>query len=664
MTAKPTAQPDPGSISPPRADAFERQAFAANGHPPRAPLTLRVGVVGHRPDPHKRPDPDHKVLDQTLEFILSRIQQEFHGIGIAHKDLFFQSAPPPTMSASGLRIVSALAEGADQWVASKACALGYELQAVLPFHRGEYEMDFANPAVLNEHRRLRDDQALAVFEMDGSRVLESESYLAAGRVILNQSDLLIALWDGKDSQGVGGTGQIVPEAFQRSIPTIWINWANPADWRIVRSRERLSQPFDFDGARLNAAPNAVFCIGDTQLLSELVKELLLPAKVDRHGERDLGEEYFEERRRSFTMLGGWWDFVVSLLNFSPGPLHIRIPDFVPETQDDWSAEWKAGQSKLPESTIDWIDDNVLPHYAWANQLSRYYASLYRSSFAWLYFLGAIAVLLALIGASAEASFRVDLVLIGSEIVVITGIVWLTWHGRRRRWQQRWIEYRILAERLRLVRFSSLLGGAWQRASIPVHLASYGNPAGTWIEWHARSVERFLGLPNAVVDSRYLLACRDLLLGTLIEGQKGYHKSTIKRLRSVDRRLHILGEVLFFTTLIVCILHFAQKVLTGEATGMGALERWLIFCAACLPALAGAMAAIRNQGELHRVVQRSEAMADRLELLGEAVASLLTAPGTLASQGLQRAVEETTRLMYNEVLDWRIVFQDRPLVLPA
>jgi hypothetical protein len=37
---------------------------------------------------------------------------------------------------------------------------------------------------------------------------------------------------------------------------------------------------------------------------------------------------------------------------------------------------------------------------------------------------------------------------------------------------------------------------------------------------------------------------------------------------------------------------------------------------------------------------------------------------LDSQLLQQAAERVTRLMYNEVLDWRIVFQDRPLVWPA
>lgn len=51
-------------------------------------------------------------------------------------------------------------------------------------------------------------------------------------------------------------------------------------------------------------------------------------------------------------------------------------------------------------------------------------------------------------------------------------------------------------------------------------------------------------------------------------------------------------------------------------------------------------------------------------LFDRVRDLTFLPDELNSQLLQQAVEQTTRLMYNEVLDWRIVFQDRPLVWPG
>src|SRR5882672_8811439 len=60
-------------------------------HPPRAPLVLRVGVVGHRPDTRKRPDPDPVVLRDICYKLLLNIKDEFESIATAHGDLFCEA---------------------------------------------------------------------------------------------------------------------------------------------------------------------------------------------------------------------------------------------------------------------------------------------------------------------------------------------------------------------------------------------------------------------------------------------------------------------------------------------------------------------------------------------------------------------------------------------
>jgi hypothetical protein len=223
---------------------------------------LRVGVVGHRPDPKKRTDPDVSALRDTCRKLLLHIRDTFWGVASVNRDLFSELRARQDGKPSGLRLISALAEGADQWMACEAEMLDYELQVVLPFDRAEYEKDFSDSSVLAEHRRLR-DAATAVFELDGCRARSADSYLAAGRVLLNQTDLLIALWDGKDSQRTGGTAQIVREALQRGIPTLWVNWEVPDSWHLKRASWRLlQQPVDIQG--------------DFRLLGEQVTELLLP----------------------------------------------------------------------------------------------------------------------------------------------------------------------------------------------------------------------------------------------------------------------------------------------------------------------------------------------------------------------------------------------------
>jgi hypothetical protein len=92
--------------------------------------------------------------------------------------------------------------------------------------------------------------------------------------------------------------------------------------------------------------------------------------------------------------------------------------------------------------------------------------------------------------------------------------------------------------------------------------------------------------------------------------------------------------------------------------------WLVTLNALLPAFGAAIAAIRSQGEFHRVAQRSLAMREELDELKLALSQIAPRGDELKSQEMRRIVEQAARLMINETLDWRIVFQDRPLVLPA
>jgi hypothetical protein len=129
-------------------------AESTESNPPRAPLVLCVGAVGHCPDPKKRPNPDVRALRKISRKLLVLIQDTFAGVAIAHGDLFASLPVSGNGKPQGLRLISALAEGADQWVTTEAVDLGYELQVVLPFGAKEYEKDF-NADVLEEHRRLR-----------------------------------------------------------------------------------------------------------------------------------------------------------------------------------------------------------------------------------------------------------------------------------------------------------------------------------------------------------------------------------------------------------------------------------------------------------------------------------------------------------------------------
>jgi len=168
-------------------------------------LSLRIGVVGHRPP--KLPHHAEEAVRASVRKIIRHIDATAHHLV---KTFEAYADTPPV-----LHIISAVAEGADSLVADVGTQCGLKVQCVLPAHRDIYRKDFESP----ESEELFDvlvSGAETVFELNGLREdkwLEAQAYEAAGRIVLAHSDLLIAIWDGKPGSR-GGTGQMVREALE------------------------------------------------------------------------------------------------------------------------------------------------------------------------------------------------------------------------------------------------------------------------------------------------------------------------------------------------------------------------------------------------------------------------------------------------------------------
>ena len=678
MTAPALDRPHAAEVS----DSAAFAHAAAATHPPRVPLVLRVGITGHRPDRTKRVDPDVAATRAAIVDVLTVIRHAVEDVAGAGGRLFLsEPAGRPPRVDRRLRLVSALAPGPDQWAAEEAQELGYELQCLLPFDRLEYLEDFA-PAPATAFERLL-AAATAVVEMDG-RVLRAESrfrqpdsrsYGSAGRAMLNQSDLLVAVWDGQAAHGPGGTARVVDEASRRGVPVVWIPWDRPSAWNLRLSAWRPAERPDNSRDRSSD-------------LSALVRDLLLPPDESdsKTGAGDLREEYFAERQKTGNALHGCWGLLRNLVCgeflHSGGWQELvtlrmfRVDPFWTSARDQASREWSWKQS-FPRAPMEhpiaaevrqFVDRVYLPHYAWANGLSMYYGSLHRSAFLLNSLLGAAAVFLALFGIATGTTGRGGIGWVLGELIVILGILGLTHVGRRQRWHQRWIDYRMLAERLRIARCACLLGGGGPLFQHAGHLASYGNPLRTWMHWHYRAVERAAGLlPGVSFTSAYLAACREFWRESLIQNQRDYHEVTAARFSKLDRRLHVAGTSLFALTLVACLLHVAH-LWVEESAHVAWAPGWvpgsLTLLCAFLPAAGAALAAIRGQAEAHRVAQRSRAMQEALSRLQADLDEVPTEERELNSVRLRDCADRVSDLMIREMVDWRVVFQDRPLNLPV
>lgn len=175
--------------------------MTASGAESGAHGELRIGVTGHR------------VLAEVprvvagVEEALDRIEAAFPG--------------------RTLVVVSALAEGADRLVAEAVLRrAGAKLSVVLPMPRGELVADFATGESRDEFAGLL-ARAAEVVELP-ERATRDEAYAAANEWLLDNVDVLVAVWDGAEAQGQGGTAEVVAQARARHIPLAWVHAGNRA----------------------------------------------------------------------------------------------------------------------------------------------------------------------------------------------------------------------------------------------------------------------------------------------------------------------------------------------------------------------------------------------------------------------------------------------------
>jgi len=107
--------------------------------------------------------------------------------------------------------VTSLAIGADQLFAAVLAEQKIPYVAVVPCKGYEETFDRTGLVKYRHFLRLAAEKRVLHFEEPSER-----AYYEAGKEIVNQSSLVIAVWDGKPARGLGGTGDIVRYARKES----------------------------------------------------------------------------------------------------------------------------------------------------------------------------------------------------------------------------------------------------------------------------------------------------------------------------------------------------------------------------------------------------------------------------------------------------------------
>lgn len=106
---------------------------------------------------------------------------------------------------------SCLAEGADQVFAEEILKKGFNLVAIIPSYN--YEKSFSNKSArINFNDLLLRSSNIINLSFENP---SEEAYWEAGKTIVDSSDLVLAIWNGKEAEGLGGTGDIVKYAMSK-----------------------------------------------------------------------------------------------------------------------------------------------------------------------------------------------------------------------------------------------------------------------------------------------------------------------------------------------------------------------------------------------------------------------------------------------------------------
>jgi hypothetical protein len=596
---------------------------AARRGPPLVPFVLAVGVTGHRADVLS--EGGVPVLRQRIGDVLQQIED-------AGRDLLEMESDCFARRPVKMRLVSPIADGADQIAAEVALELGWELQAILPFERAHYRASLANEAARERLDGLL-DRATCLLELPGDPSHALDAYVMTGRATVAHCDVLIAVWDGLPPRGRGGTGEVVQLALTRGTAIIHVPLSPGGDTRILWSA--------FDPTVVTVADDpGVARPLERADVDALLTGLLMPPPNEQ--EQNFLKRFLSERlRRIRTRIE------YPLLLTAAGVRRFRARDLTTKHADaqireEW-ARYRAGCSEAHNISagIDMLEES----YSWADRLATHFAQTYRSGHIFNFVLGGVAVCLGLAAFIAphlrfeETAFELLLTL----AIILNAVI-----GKKLEWHRRWLDYRQLAERLRPMRSLKLLGIA-----APDPPGTDTNPVPKrWIDWYASGIWRAMGCPSGSIDRVCAARLGEAIADHEVGPQVGYHERNAKQIELLDHRLEQIGFVLFAATVLVTI-----ATLVGIGVGsnfVNAYGNWFTLVSAGFPALGTAVFGIRFQGDFGGDALRSMATANTLRQIETELRKEVT---------LSRAAdlaEQAARIMLSDLDEWRLVNQQRDL----
>jgi hypothetical protein len=540
-------------------------------------VPLVIGVTGHR---HLN-RADYPLYRQRISELLTYLRARY--------------------PATPLRMVSALAEGADRVAAEVGLQQGCELLVCLPMEVADYEHDF--PDSIEEFRGLLARVPPAnVFVLhphnhEGVRPIgnaRDTRYREAGLFVSGRCHILLALWDGVRNDSVAGTAEVVRFKLEGR----------------VRS-DAHALDFDYDGP--------VYWIHAPRSGSRAAADI--PARWV------YSEEANAELLRTVCQ---------RIDRFNSESMHVH----------GTPAAVASADSLIPNlGERPAADREMAATFACADVLARHYQKLTHGV---LRLVLGLAVALALTFEVYAEIMSVRL-LPGIYLLIFSTIVALYLWQRKRDTQGRYLDYRALAEGLR-VQFYWRLAGLHDNAS-----TSYLRKQLDELRWIREALRGTNVLPPPTQPRS------DLVLAHWVHGQAEYFRARAKMQMS---RIHRLEQYSAMCLVAGLIATASLVIFWDHLAAIGDWHHWVVLVMGFAPIAA---ALFETYGERFGLRSQAHQFARFAAVFGRAERVITNLEATPTAPHREHSELALIRELGREALmesgDWVLLLRERPIVLP-
>ncbi len=230
-----------------------------------------------------------------------------------------------------------------------------------------------------------------------------------------------------------------------------------------------------------------------------------------------------------------------------------------------------------------------------------------------------------------------------------------WFGRR--WHQRWLEYRVLAERFRYLELLLPFGKQFVQGPpfVPERDANR--------YWHNRYF--IWRATDAEIETQSARQYRQRTLAVMA-AQEQYHTHNHRRRGTIARRLHLIAAGLFLLSLCIGAVDLALRFFNHAMPQLEqALGGTLLFFAALLPVFSAAIHGVLAHTEYTKLAETSAEIAVRIHDQYEQLAAIDVADEVEAARSLEPlrdAVFAFAETAINEATGWTATLRDKNVPL--